>query len=342
MTDIREKLKNLNAPIVLYGTGDGADRLIDDLNRLGVTVSGVFASDGFVRKRTFRGFEVESFDSLLQRFPNMTVLICFGSERADVRENIKKISSRAPLYFPEYPVCGDNIFNSEFAKLHRSELEFVRSHLADELSVKTFDGIVNFRLTGELDCLFGCESDSEPLFASARDVVFADFGAYNGDTVTEFVGRNPNYSRIVAVEPDARNYRKLCENTANLSNIECINAAVGSTDGEISVAAKKGRGTHAAADGTRIVACVTADTLLFHESKPIFMKIDVEGSEAEFIRGAHNLIFEKRPKMRMACYHRSEDIFSLPISILNIRSDYRIFLRHKPCVPSWNTDYFFV
>ncbi len=342
MTDIREKLKILRAPVVLYGTGDGADRLIDDLNRLGVAVSGIFASDGFVRKRIFRGVEVESFESLLRRFPNMTVLMCFGSERTEVRENIRKISLRVPLYFPEYPVYGDNIFNSEFAKLHRSELEFVRSHLADELSVRTFDGIVNFRLTGELDCLFGCESDNEPPFESAQDVVFADFGAYNGDTVAEFVGGHPNCSRIVAVEPDARNYKKLCENTANLSNIECINAAVGSTDGEMSVAAKKGRGTHAAADGTRIVACITADTLLLHESKPIFMKIDVEGNEAEFIRGANNLILEKRPKMRMACYHRSEDIFSLPISILNIRSDYRIFLRHKPCVPSWNTDYFFV
>ena len=52
MTDIREKLKKLRTPVVLYGTGDGADRLIDDLNKLGVAVSGVFASDGFVRERT--------------------------------------------------------------------------------------------------------------------------------------------------------------------------------------------------------------------------------------------------------------------------------------------------
>ena len=81
MTDIREKLKNLRTPVVLYGTGDGADRLIDDLNRLGVSVSGVFASDGFVRKRMFRGFEVGSFDSLYRSFPDMTVLMCFGSDR---------------------------------------------------------------------------------------------------------------------------------------------------------------------------------------------------------------------------------------------------------------------
>lgn len=342
MTDIRKKLKNLRTPVVLYGTGDGADRLIDDLNRLGVSVSGVFASDGFVRKRMFRGFEVGSFDSLYRSFPDMTVLMCFGSDREEVLENIERISSAVPLFFPEYPVYGDNIFDSEFARIHRSELEFVRSRLADELSVKTFDCIVKFRITGELKYLFDCESEDEPIPRLPKNTVFADFGAYNGDTLKNFICENPDYSRIIAVEPDARNYRKLCENTTGLKNVRCVNAAVGSSDGEISVESKKGRGTHAAADGARAVACVTADTLLCREADPILMKIDVEGNEAEFICGARQVIAYKRPQIRMACYHRSEDIFALPVSILALRDDYRIFLRHKSGVPSWNTEYFFV
>lgn len=342
MTDIREKLKKLRTPVVLYGTGDGADRLIDDLNKLGVAVSGVFASDGFVRERMFRGFKVESFDSLYRRFPDMTVLMCFGSDREEVLENIERISSAVPLFFPEYPVYGDNIFNSEFAKLHRTELEFVRSRLADELSVKTFDCIVKFRITGEPKYLFDCESEDEPIPRLPNNTVFADFGAYNGDTVKKFVGNNPDYSRIIAVEPDTRNYRKLCENTAGFKNVRCINAAVGSFGGEVSVESKKGRGTHAAADGAHAAVCVTADMILCREVDPILMKVDVEGSEADFIRGALQVIADKRPQIRMACYHRSEDIFALPVSILALRDDYRIFLRHKSGVPSWNTEYFFV
>ena len=62
----------------------------------------------------------------------------------------------------------------------------------------------------------------------------------------------------------------------------------------------------------------------------------------DFIRGARQVIADKRPQIRMACYHRSEDIFALPVSILALRDDYRIFLRHKSGVPSWNTEYFFV
>ena len=36
-------------PIVLYGMGDGADKILDRFETLGITAAGVFASDEFVR-----------------------------------------------------------------------------------------------------------------------------------------------------------------------------------------------------------------------------------------------------------------------------------------------------
>lgn len=342
MTDIRDYLKELKTPIVIYGTGDGADRLIDDLNSVGVKISGVFASDGFVRKRTFRGFEVTDFDSMLERFPDMTVLMCFGSDRAEVRLNIDKISSRVPLFFPEYPVYGDSIFNSAFYEKHRAELDFIRSHLADALSVKTFDNIIKFRLSGKTDYLFECESDDEPSFEVDKKTVFLDFGAYNGDTAVRFAEEYPSYGEIIAVEPDKRNFRKLVENTAKLRDIRCINAAVGDRCGELSVDSKKGRGAHADENGKLLVQCITVDSLTGGENRKSVIKADVEGNEAAFIRGASRTIREKRPQMRIACYHRSEDLFSIPSAVLGLRSDYRVFLRHKSGVPSWNMDFLFV
>ena len=342
MTDIHSELKNLTCPIVLYGTGDGADRLLDDLERLGVKADGVFASDGFVRKRKFRGFEVESFDALFSRFPDMTVLMCFGSDRTQVRENMKRISSKVPLLFPEYPVYGDTVFDGAFANKHCKELQFVRSRLADGDSVKTFDGIVNFRLCGEPKYLFDCETEAEPTFELPKDVVFADFGAYNGDTVLDFVQKNNSYSKIYAVEPDAKNFEKLRKNTSEIKNIEYVNAAVGDKCGQIFATAKKGRGTHVSSDGTKPTACITADSLFEGENRPIFIKADVEGNEGAFIRGASEVIRKKRPLMRIACYHRSEDLFAIPTAVLSLRDDYRLFIRHFPAIPSWNTEYFFI
>ena len=55
-----EFLKEVSLPIAVYGTGNGADRVFEEFLKLGINVSAVCASDGFVRKRTFRGFEVKS------------------------------------------------------------------------------------------------------------------------------------------------------------------------------------------------------------------------------------------------------------------------------------------
>ena len=41
-----EKLKDADLPIVCYGTGNGADKIFDEFERLGIKISAVMASDG--------------------------------------------------------------------------------------------------------------------------------------------------------------------------------------------------------------------------------------------------------------------------------------------------------
>ena len=60
-----EYLKTADRPVVLYGTGDGADKVLDILADVGVPVSGIFASDEFVRGQQFRGFTVRKYSELL-------------------------------------------------------------------------------------------------------------------------------------------------------------------------------------------------------------------------------------------------------------------------------------
>ncbi|MBR6903005.1 MAG: hypothetical protein IKN39_03855 [Clostridia bacterium] len=49
-----------------------------------------------------------------------------------------------------------------------------------------------------------------------------------------------------------------------------------------------------------------------------------------------------RPKMQIAAYHRSEDLIEIPQSVLTIRNDYNVYLRHNPCLPAWDVNYFFM
>ena len=77
--DLWEYLKTATKPIVLYGMGNGADKIINILEQKGIEFKGVFASDGFVKDKIFHGHKLSSYEELKQKFGDMIVLVCFGS-----------------------------------------------------------------------------------------------------------------------------------------------------------------------------------------------------------------------------------------------------------------------
>ena len=95
-----EYLKSTDLPIILYGTGNGADRVIDEYERLGIKLSGVMASDGFVRDRYFRGFKVKSVSDFENEFSDFVITVGFASQREEVIENILNLSKRHKLLVP--------------------------------------------------------------------------------------------------------------------------------------------------------------------------------------------------------------------------------------------------
>ena len=102
--DIWQYLKTDKKPIVLYGMGNGADKIIEALERISVKPSGVFATDGFVRDKRFHGMSLTTYSALKERFGDMTVLLCFGSSRPEVLENINRIAAEQELLVPDVPV----------------------------------------------------------------------------------------------------------------------------------------------------------------------------------------------------------------------------------------------
>ena len=340
--DLWSYLQTVKKPIVLYGMGNGADKIIDVLNAYNIEISGVFATDGFVREKYFHGFKLSSYSLLKEKFGEMTVLLCFGISRPEVLENIKKISAEQELYAPDVPVYGGGLFNNEYVLSNKEALEHIYSRLGDEKSKETLECIIRYKLSGKLDFLYKCEvAEDEPYntFLKLNDSEsYIDLGAYTGDTVADFTSRVNNYSFITAVEPDKKSFKKLCANTETLKNFKAINACVSDKSGTEFFAMRGGRNS-SLGEGLEIRS-VTVDEIA--EKGATFIKADVEGGELKLIAGAENTILKYRPKIQLACYHRNEDLFALPEAVFKIRDDYKLYLRHFPSAPAWDTNYYFI
>ncbi len=339
--DIWDFLKETTKPIVLYGMGNGAQRVIEQLEKIGKCAVGIFASDDFVRGQEFCGYTVTKYSDLVKEFPDMIILVCFGSNRQSVLDYIKILSLNHIVLCPDVPVFGDNIFDHSFAVRYKNEIKKVYDALADKESKDTFQKIIEFKLSGLTDKLRECQYDGG-LFDSLPlhdDEIYVDVGAYRGDTVETFLNSVNAYRKIYAFEPNEKTYLKLCENTKNLKDFQPILSAVSDFDGEIQVFSA-GRGTSISKKGKTVPVC-SLDA--FFGAAPItLVKMDVEGEERAALVGMKNIIAEQKPKMIIAAYHRSEDIFSIPLQVLQMQHEYKVYIRHFPHNLAWDTNFYFI
>lgn len=344
MITVWEKAQCTEKPVLIYGTGNGADKIIDELNRLNVKISGIFASDGFVRSRNFRGFPVISYSEAKENFDDFLTLISFGSQRPEVLENFRKIAQERETYSVDVPVYGDNIFNRDFYEKHSHEIEEVRNMLCDEKSRQVYDSIISFKLTGDMNLLFGCETPRDEAYESilhlSDDEIYLDLGAFNGDTVEEFISHVSSYRKIYAAEPDRKNFSKLLKNTESIRNIELFNVCISDKNGEILFSSDGGRNGKADSKGISVNS-MTVDSII-GKNDVTYIKFDVEGLEKEALTGSSETIKRCKPKMLVSCYHRSEDIFTLPLLVKSIRDDYHVYIRHNPYIPAWDTQFYFI
>lgn len=338
--DVWKRLACCKRPIVLYGTGNGADKILDELEKLGVSVYGITASDGFVRNRSFRGFTVKALSEIETEVAEPVIVIAFGSQRTDVIENILSLSERHTVLCADVPVYGKNIFNRAFYDEHKDEFQMAYNILSDELSRHTFESIVNFKLSGELEYLTKCFSGKDEAFRGilrlGNDESYLDLGAYRGDTIEEFLRYTKgSYSHITALEPDKKTYKKLKAYAGEMDNVQLFNMGIWSEDDNLAFNSSLGRGSSIDNSGAQALAVTKIDTLCKKRSLT-YLKADVEGAEEQALIGGVCTLKRDKPKLNIALYHRSEDIFKLPLLISSIRSDYKFFIRQHPHIPSWD------
>ena len=71
--------------------------------------------------------------------------------------------------------------------------------------------------------------------------------------------------------------------------------------------------------------------MVYVEEKVSIIKMDIEGSELDALKGGIRTIKENEPILMISAYHKRNDLFVLTDFIRNLSDDYVFFLRaHKP------------
>ena len=336
-----EILQQSNEPIYIYGMGDGCLKVLKIFKDYNITCSGIFASDEFVRDKIFEGFKIMRLSEVEAQNESFTAVLAFGAGYQELIEKIDNLAKKHRLIVPDMPVIGEGLFTKEYLFENFEKIEKVYNALADETSKACFKAVLEFKITGDIAVLKSCETSPKEAFENIlkpeNNEIYLDLGAYTGDTVAEFLEQtNGSYRKIYAIEPNPRNFRKLTENTEALQNIVRVHAFASDYCGKTTVLKGGGRMIRRAEIGVEIDV-VTADSVLNGE-RCDYIKYDVEGEELRALEGTKNTITNFKPKLNVALYHRVGDIFELPLKVLEMNPEYKLFVRHMPYYPAWDTN----
>ena len=342
--DLWQYLSKTDKAIIIYGMGNGADKIISVCEKYGIEISDFFASDGFVRGQIFHGKTVMSFADIKNKYgtDNIIVLVAFASSLPDVMHAVEEVSKECEMYIPDVPVRGNTLFCEEFEDLHKAEIEKAYSLLADERSREVYRGVLDFRRSGKLEILQATFDDKNTVM---RDIlhfdsykIAADVGAYNGDTAEELLILSPQIEKIFSFEPDRRNYRKLCAFAESKPEVIPVNAAAWNTDTTLIFDDSGNRNAGIDEDGSARrhaeVKAVTLDSILGNGVD--YIKYDVEGAEKEAIEGSAETIKKYHPDLLISLYHRTEDMHSLILQIHDLCPEYKLYVRRYPYIPAWD------
>lgn len=330
-------------PIYIYGMGDGAVKIMSVMERHGIVVKGIFASDEFVRGHSFAGFKVKTLSQVESEEEDFIVVLAFAAGYRELYDKIFSIAKRHTVLAPDVPVvdfCGE-VFDLEYINANEEKIAKAYSLLCDEKSKQTFSDIINYKISGKIEYLDNCTTPKEEVYTDIikpkEDEIYVDLGAYKGDTIEEFLSfSGGKYKEIFALEPDFKNCSKLIKSVEGMKNVTVINAAAWEKDTTLFFAAKAGRQSSVSKSGKETPAR-SVDSVL--DGKPCtVLKMDVEGAEKEALTGAAATIKNYKPKLMVSLYHRNEDIFSLPILINSINPEYKFYLRHQLYLPAWETN----
>ncbi|MBR2465542.1 MAG: FkbM family methyltransferase [Clostridia bacterium] len=346
VSDMWESLKRERRPIVIYGMGNGADKLIARFDSLGIKYADIFASDGFVRGHSFHGVRVKSFSEIKELYPDFVIVLSFATRLPDLIDTLLGIDEEFDMYVPDMPVSDEGeYFDSAFYKEHYGQIKKALDALYDEESKNVFISVIRYKLSGRMRDILEFTSTKEEMYSllsSANIETLVDAGAYSGDTLSEAVSFFPNLRAAVCIEPDPKTFKRLARFAEGLEGIDVrtVRAAAWDKTGDGFFAGSGNRNssvldasTHSYQHRVEQTPLVRIDDLT--EGKTDYVKYDVEGSEREALSGSDETIRRDRPQLLVSLYHKSRDIFEL-VNILRERYPYyKMYIRRLRCLPAW-------
>lgn len=235
-----------------------------------------------------------------------------------------------PTISPEELLLGKEfsvVINVENERYYQEIKEVLREGNYPEGQIYEYvsdEGIRGFRIDDEKQYF-------DPDIMKLEDEeVFVDAGCFDLATSLALRRRCKHVKKVYAFEPDPQNYQVCLRQIEKEAfwEVELLPYGIWSKRCRLHFNATSGVDSAVSENGEFAITATTIDETIAPEDRVTTIKMDLEGSEQEALRGARETILRDRPKLAVCIYHGLEDMTEIPLYIKELVPEYKIYIRH--------------
>jgi FkbM family methyltransferase len=330
--------------IYIYGTGTVGKDIWKLLKAKGYSIKG-FIDHSHIENPSL---EVPTFQPDDQRIPikdrkNSDVIIAIHNRAAQIPliiENLHRLGygqiiTLIDLYDNFAAELGERYWltSRDFYSNHEKEILLTQNLFKDKASRELFRSLIGFRKTGDYSILSAPDMEHQyfPLDIPTwkKPIRFVDCGAFDGDTLRNFVEFNVPIEALAAFEPDQINFQKLSKyvRESQIPNAFLWPCGVYSSSTQIKFSSGQGEASVISEKGAFTIQCISLDDAI-PNFNPTLIKMDIEGAEIEALQGAQHIIQKYKPGLAISVYHFPSHIWEIPLFVKSMMPDaYHYYLR---------------
>lgn len=325
--------------IAIYGAGQYGQIFYTALSERGVQIDAFIDNDP--NKIELNGIPVYRIGDI---HPDTSIYISVLNFSDRIKEELISLGFHKIYGFVEtlnlFPTIMHEVSKRNFLWMRSNVSEMVdrdkiaqfRSLLCDLESQQLLDRITHFRETYDMQYYPYPDGKTEyfpsdvPILEGIDPIRFIDCGAYIGDTISDLIQTGKTIECVASFEPDNANFQKLLTETRKHSGkFITLNAGVWSTNTIVNFSNNNSSFSKIGEEGNAI-SVMSLDQTLFG-IEPNYIKMDIEGSEQEALKGSRAIIQAYSPHLAICLYHRPQDLWEIPLMIHEMNPHYAMYLR---------------
>lgn len=231
----------------------------------------------------------------------------------------------------------EEVLDYDFLSANREGFESLWRELADDRSKTCMEAFLNQKISGKTSYLDKVYDDGQYLDNRIVDFNkienFVDCGAFDGDSYLAFreayrMNTGKEYEGVAyLLEPDASNYQKMVTNCSHAGrDVRFMNCGAWNKEDKLYFSSGLGTASKINNSGTFSIDVNSIDNIVKGQ-RVDFIKMDIEGSELNALKGAAKTIETHKPILAICVYHKRDDLLTIPAYIQSICSEYKFYIR---------------